>query len=147
MPTSKQAVTHDVEGYRLLLELWRREKSLARVEFLGLLIATVILALVSLSGTWWPPLFGFAVSLVWLAAAARSLGQQDHLYGELELVSQEKGDNPVFRVHRLAQAEGPLPVVDKTSHWVRLTSRHFFVGMPAVLVVAWFAGFIVSLAT
>ena len=147
MPTSTKAETQDVEGYRLLLELWRREKSLARIEFVGLLIVMAILALVGLSGTWWPPLLGMGLSIVWVASAASSLGQQDHLYGELEVVSQQNENDPVFRLHRLVQTGGMMPVAGKAAPWLLLANRYMFVGIPSVLVVAWFVGWIVALAT
>ncbi|MEE8373900.1 MAG: hypothetical protein V3R87_09285 [Dehalococcoidia bacterium] len=146
MSATGELVADDVDGYRLLLKLWHREIVVARLEFLGLLSATVILALVSLSGNWWPPLFGFAVSVVWLAAAARSLRLQDHLYGKMEAASGGQGDNPAFQLHHFAQAESPSPA-GKAPAWVRFASRQVFLGAPAVLIVAWFAGFIVSLAT
>lgn len=147
MSTSKQGEGYGLERYQMLLELWQRERALGRQEFLGLIIATAILVLVSLSGAWWPPVFGFVISLVWLILSARSVAHQSHLYQEMEALSTPNADNLLFQSHRFEQVEVRLPFLGRATSWLQPASRYIFLGTPALFAVVWFFGFIISAAT
>ncbi len=147
MSTVKQEEGHVLERYRLLFELWRKERALGRQEFLGFAITTAILALVSLSGAWWSALFGLVIAVVWFVLTARTLTQQNHLYGEMEALSGQRNDEPLFQLHRVDQAEIQLPVLGKIASWAQVTSRYLLLGTPMFFVVAWVLGFIILVAT
>jgi hypothetical protein len=147
MSTVKQEAEHILEKYRLLLELWRRERALGRQEFLGFAITTAILALVSLSGAWWSALFGLVIAVVWFVLAARTLAQQNHLYGEMEALSGQRNDEPLFHLHRVDQVEIQVPILGKAASWAQAASRYLLLGTPAFFVIAWILGFIILLVT
>ena len=147
MSTSERSEASNVEQYKLLLELWRRERALGRHEFLGFIIATAILILVSLSGAWWLPLIGIIVSKVWLILSARSAAQQNRLYQEMEALSTAKADNPLLKLHSFEQEPVKLPLLGRFTKLLQTTSGYIFIGTPAVFIVIWLLGFILALAT
>ncbi len=147
MSASEQSEASNVEQYKLLLELWRRERALGRHEFMGFIIATAILILVSLSGTWWLPLIGIIVSKVWLILSARSAAQQNRLYQEMEALSTAKADNPLLKLHSFEQEEVKLPLLGRFTKLLQTASGYIFIGTPALFIVIWLLGFILALAT
>lgn len=147
MSTAQQGEAGNSEQYKLLLELWRRERALSRHEFLGFIIATTILILVSLSGSWWPPLLGIIISKVWLILSARSAAQQGRLYAEMEAFGTSKSDNRLFKVHSFEQEEVKIPLLGPFTRLVQPISRNVFIGTPILFVVIWLLGFIIAVFT
>jgi hypothetical protein len=134
----------NIERYKLLMESWRGQRSLSMQAFLGSAIATAILALISLGGSWWPHLLGLGYSVGWLAISAQMLSNQDRLYSQLEEMGSGNED-ALFQTHRFAEAEINVPRVERAGAWAVKLSRYAMLGAPAILVVAWLAGFIGSI--
>ncbi|MBW1916125.1 MAG: hypothetical protein JRI86_14530 [Deltaproteobacteria bacterium] len=147
MPADKQAEGSGLEKYKMTLSLWNKERASGRQEFLGFIIATVILVLVSLSGTWWPPLFGILVSLVWLILSIRSSSHQEYLYQELEKLGSADSANPILQVHRFEQGEVKVPFFGDITKLFQPASRYVFLCAPAVFIVIWVFGFLLSFFT
>ncbi|MFC2038654.1 hypothetical protein ACFLUG_02675 [Chloroflexota bacterium] len=147
MPAAKQAEDSSAEKYKIMLSLWRKERIQSRQEFLGFIIATVILALVSLSGTWWPPLFGILVSMAWLVLSIKSASQKEYLYQEMETISAGESANPLFQVHRFEQAEVIVPFLGDITKLFQPVSRYLFLCAPATFTVIWVFGLLLSFFT
>jgi hypothetical protein len=139
MPPKKQLEGSDLEHYKLVLTMWRKERALGRQEFLGFIIATVILVLVSLSGTWWPPLFGILISLFWLAVSNRNIANQKRLYQELENLGAIDADNPLLHIHTFEPGTVTLPGLGDITR--------LFENIPVVFILVWILGFILSFVT
>ena len=139
----------DVERYKLILESWRGQRALMMQAFVGSAVATGILGLISLGGSWWPHVLGLGYSIGWLAISAQMLSHQDHLYSQLEEMSTGN-ENALFKTHRFAEAAikvPGVPGVERAGPWAARVSRYAMLGAPAVLVVAWLAGFILWAVT
>jgi hypothetical protein len=139
MPPKKQLEGSDLDHYKMILSMWQKEHKLARQEFLGFIIATVILVLVSLSGTWWPPLFGILISLFWLAISRKSISNQKNLFQELENLGSIDAGNPLLHVHNIEQANVTLPVFGDVTKLFEYT--------PLGFIIVWILGFILSFVT
>lgn len=146
MAASSSPDAQTMERYKSLLDLWRGERLLGIQLFLGFAVTSSLLALVSLSGTWWPLLSGLVLSLLWLVLNAKWTAQQKFLYSELEQLGSA-GDNPLLRLHQFSAVEFQIPRYPRLSTWAQRVSKHFLLGTPAVLSVAWFAGIIYWAAT
>jgi hypothetical protein len=147
MPPEKQSDTLNLERYKMTLSLWKRERSLGRQEFMGFILATVILVLVSLSGTWWPSLFGILVSLVWLLLSIRSSSQQDYLYKELESLGSAEEESPLAQVHRFEQGDVVVPFLGDITKLYRPASKYVYLCTPAFFILIWILGFLLSFVT
>ena len=146
MVASSSADAQTMERYKSLFDLWRGERLLGMQLFLGFAVASSLLALVSLSGTWWPLVSGLGLSLLWLVLNAQGTAQQKFLFAELEQLGSAS-DSPLLRLHQFSAVEIQTPRIPRLSTWAQLVSKHFLLGTPAVLSVAWFAGFIYWAAT
>ena len=99
MSASERSEAGNVEQYKLLLELWRRERALGRHEFLGFIIATAILILVSLSGAWWLPLIGIIVSKIWLVGSGTMISGFDEAVRGMEVGQVKKVTIPAAEAY------------------------------------------------
>ena len=140
----RAAGSAELERYKLLLDGWRRERALSMQTFAGFAVAAAILALISLSGAWWAAAAGVVTSVVWLAAGAQLMAQQDYLYARLEEAGGATAD-AAFHTHRSAEARVRVARIERAGEWTRLVSRYAPLGVPAVLSAAWLIGLIVAL--
>ena len=146
MAASSSADAQTMEQYKSIFDLWRGERLLGIQLFLGFAVTSSLLALVSLSGTWWPILSGLGLSLLWLVLNAKVAAQQKFLFAELEQLGSAS-DSPLLRLHEFSAVEIQTPRYPRLSTWAQLVSKHFLLGTPAVLCVAWFVGIIYWAAT
>ena len=147
MATSKGNETRDNEQYKLLLELWQKERASSRNEFTGFIIATAILILVSLGGAWWAPILGLIFAIIWLVLSARTASQQERLYSEMDAISAANSDNPALKLHGFEQDDVKLLFVIIPAGLIKKISGYILTGTPALFIVIWIIGFIVALVT
>ena len=132
-----------LDRYKLLLDGWRRERTLALQSFVGFAIATAVFALISLGGAWWAPAAGLALAVSWLATAAQSIAQQDRLYAQLE-DSADDPMEPMFQAHRFVHVRMSVPRIARAGEWVGFVSRYAPLAIPAIFLPAWLAFLILS---